>query len=66
MNTQKFVETGINWLYNANSIEEANKSFKHSCHCCCVKNVHLDCDKCGIAQTHNLVVAYFNDKNKEH
>ena len=62
--TMKFDEIGINRLYDANSIEEANKVFARSCHCCCVKNRQVDCDKCNIAFVHKLVVATFNDMNK--
>lgn len=65
MNTAKFVETGVNYLYDTTTIEDANKSFKRSCRCCCTKNMPLDCDKCGIAQAHHLITAYFNDNNKE-
>lgn len=57
----KFEQIGINYQYDARSIEEANKSFQHSCNCCCNKGIRIDCDKCAIAHTHALIVAYFND-----
>lgn len=57
----KFETVGVNYQYDANSIREANKSFEHSCNCCCNKGMHLDCDHCAIAHVHALVVAYFND-----
>lgn len=60
----KFEQVGINYLYNANSIKEANKSFDYSCNCCCTKGMHLNCDHCAIAHVHGLVVAYFNDAYK--
>lgn len=58
----KFEQVGVNYQYDANNIEEANKSFQHSCNCCCNKGIRIECDKCAIAHTHALVVAYFNDK----
>lgn len=60
----KFEQIGINYQYEANSIKEANKAFQHSCDCCCNKGMHLDCDRCAIAFTHSLVVAYFNDRRE--
>lgn len=59
----KFEQVGVNYLYNANNIYEANKSFHYSCNCCCSKGMHLSCDRCAISHVHGLVVAYFNDKN---
>lgn len=58
----KFERIGVNYQYDADSIEEANKSFEHSCECCCTKGIRLDCDRCAIAVAHNHVVAYFSDK----
>jgi hypothetical protein len=59
----KFERVGVNFQYEATSIEQANKSFKYSCECCCNKGIRLDCDRCAIAHAHNLVVAYFDDNN---
>ena len=61
----KFETVGVNYQYNANNIKEANRSFEYSCNCCCNKGMRLDCDRCAIAHTHALVVAYFNDKERE-
>lgn len=60
----KFERIGINYQYEANNIKEANKAFQHSCDCCCNKGMRLDCDRCAIAFTHSLVVAYFNDRRE--
>lgn len=60
----KFEQIGINYQYDAANVEEANKSFMHSCKCCCNKGLHLECDRCAIEQVHSLVVAYFQDKVK--
>lgn len=61
----KFEQIGVNYQYDAMSIQDANKSFEHSCNCCCNKGVNIDCDKCAIAQAHSLVVAIFNDISKK-
>ena len=60
-----FERMGVNYQFDANSIEEANKFFKRSCECCCNKGRRAKCNQCAIEYTHNLVVAYFNDKAKE-
>ena len=62
----KFEQIGINYQYDATNIYEAQRAFKHSCNCCCNKGIKLECDKCAIANVHNMVVAYFNDKSKTH
>lgn len=61
----KFEQIGVNYQYDANNIHEANKAFKYSCECCCSKGIRLECDRCKIAVVHNLVVAYFNDKEQK-
>ncbi len=60
----KFEQIGVNYQYDADNIDEANKSFLHSCNCCCNKGMRLDCDKCAIAHTHSLVIAYFDNEKK--
>lgn len=61
----KFEQVGVNYQYDAATIEQANKSFEYSCACCCHKGMRIKCDRCAIACAHNLVVACFSDKNKE-
>lgn len=61
----KFESIGVTYQYEASNIHEANKSFLHSCNCCCAKGMRIDCDKCAIAHTHALIVAYFDDNRKE-
>ena len=60
----KFERIGVNYQYDATSVEEANKSFQYSCECCCNKGIRLNCDCCAIAYVHNLIVAYFNDREE--
>ena len=60
----KFEQVGVNFQYDATSIEQANRSFAYSCNCCCHKGMRIDCDRCAIAHTHNLVVACLADKEK--
>lgn len=60
----KFEQKGVTLQHEATSKEEAIKAFKYSCDCCCTKGVHLECDRCAIANVHGLVVAYFDDEEK--
>lgn len=57
----KFEQVGVNYQYAAETKAEANKSFKHSCDCCCNKGIRIDCDHCAIEQAHSLVIAHFAD-----
>ena len=61
----KFEQVGINLQYAASTIEQANKNFEYSCNCCCNKGMRIDCDRCAISSVHNLVVAYFSDKENK-
>lgn len=59
-----FEQIGINMLYDARNITEANRKFAFSCDCCCSKGRNKPCDNCRIADVHSMVVAFFNDQNK--
>ena len=56
----KFEQIGINYQHLANTKEDAIKSFEHSCTCCCVKGMHIECGRCAIANVHSLVLACFD------
>lgn len=56
----KFETVGVSYQHLAENKSQAEKSFQHSCHCCCNKGMRLDCDKCAIAQVHGLVIAAFD------
>lgn len=58
----KFEQIGINYQYDARTKEEANRSFKYSCECCCNRGMHIECERCAIACVHNLVVASFEQE----
>ena len=58
----KFETIGVNYQYDATNKHEANKAFNHSCKVCCNRGMHIECDRCAIAYTHSLVIAYFDDK----
>ena len=60
----KFEQVGINYQYSANSKEDAGRSFRYSCRCCCERGMHIDCDRCGIAVAHNLVISTFEHKKE--
>ncbi len=53
----KFEQVGVNYQYDATSKREANRSFQYSCRVCCERGIRIDCDRCAIAATHNMVVA---------
>ena len=61
----KFEQIGINHLYFANTKEQLNHSFNHSCNCCCYKGIHLNCDQCAIAATHSLLMSLITDENNK-
>lgn len=61
----KFEKIGVNYQFDANNIEEANKAFERSCNACCHMGRRAKCKQCAIDCTHTMVVAYFNDKAKE-
>ena len=58
----KFEQVGANYQYSANTKEDAGRSFRYSCRCCCERGMHIDCDHCAIAAAHDLVVAAFNSQ----
>ena len=58
----KFEQIGVNYQYDAKSADQAKKSFQYSCNCCCAKGMHIECDRCAIAHTHSLVLAYYDGK----
>ena len=62
----KFETIGVNHQYDANNKYEARKAFMHSCNCCVNKGMCLDCDRCAIAHTHSLVMAYFDDRKQRY
>lgn len=58
----KFEQVGVNLQYDAVSVRHANKNFKYSCDTCCSKGMRIECERCAIAATHAMVVAYFQSK----
>lgn len=62
----KFEQIGVNYQYSANSKEEAGRSLRYSCRCCCERGMRIECDRCAIEQAHNLVIAAFDCKEEEH
>ena len=57
----KFEQVGVNYQNNAESKEQANRSFRYSCECCCTRGMHIECDRCAIAVAHNLTIAAFEN-----
>ena len=58
----KFESVGVQYQYDADSKQQANKSFLYSCKCCCEKGMRIECDRCAIAHAHAMVVACLDDK----
>lgn len=58
----KFEQVGINRLYLATDKANLNRTFNHSCLCCCYKGMHIDCDRCAISLTHSMLVAILDSK----
>lgn len=56
----KFEQIGVNHQYEAENKQQANRSFRYSCRCCCQRGMHIECDHCAIAYTHDLVIASFD------
>ena len=57
----KFEQIGVNYQNDAESKEQANRSFRYSCECCCTRGMHIECDRCAIAVAHNLTIAAFEN-----
>lgn len=55
----KFEQTGVNRQYESASKYESNRNYRISCSICCMRGMHLDCDKCAISVAHDLVIATF-------
>ena len=57
----KFEQVGVNYQNDAESKEQANRSFRYSCECCCTRGLRIECDRCAIAVAHNLIIAAFEN-----
>lgn len=60
----KFETIGISYQVESVSKEEAVKNFQHSCYCCCMRGMRIECDRCAIAVAHKHVVATFEAKDE--
>lgn len=58
----KFEQVGVNYQNDAESKEQANRSFRYSCECCCTRGLRIEYDRCAIAVAHNLTIAAFENK----
>jgi len=61
----KFEQIGINYQFESSTKEEALRNFQHSCYCCCMRGMRIECDRYAIEATHKHVVATFESKPKE-
>lgn len=62
---KKFIERGVNFQYEAYSKENANNAFRMSCNICAQQGRYITCDRCDIAVAHSLVIAIFDDMERE-
>lgn len=58
----KFEQIGVNYQNDAESKEQANRSFYYSCECCCTRGLRIECNRCAIVVAHNLTIAAFENK----
>lgn len=58
----KFEQIGVNKQYSTANTAEARRQFAYSCACCCAKGLHIRCDNCAIAATHNYVCAIYTEQ----
>lgn len=61
----KFEQVGINYQHDAQTKEQARRSFNHSCNCCCNRGMRIDCDHCAIAVVHSHVIAILDSKENK-
>lgn len=52
----KFEVIGVRFQNNAKTKKEAEKQFAYSCNCCCMRGMHIECDRCAIEVAHHRVV----------
>jgi len=57
----KFEQIGVNRQIEASTRFQAEKSFSNSCNICCMRGMHIECDRCAIAEAHKLVMATMDD-----
>ena len=58
----KFEQIGVNYQHAAQNKAEALRAFNHSCYCCCMRGMHIECDRCAISCAHSHVVAAFEQE----
>ena len=57
----KFEQVGVEYQLSSATKVLAIKRFETSCNICCCRGIHLDCERCGIAEVHKEVIACFED-----
>jgi hypothetical protein len=58
----KFETVGIGFQMEAQTADEAQRSFAYSCRVCSGKGLQIECDRCGINAVHNEILAYLSDE----
>lgn len=57
----KFEQVGVGFQLEAETPDEAARSFNYSCRVCCTRGIRLNCDRCAISTTHQQVLGMFRD-----
>lgn len=61
----KFETVGINNLYAAHNLNHLKNNFAYSCNVCCNQGLRLECDRCAISVTQQLLAATMAGKGKQ-
>lgn len=51
----KFEEIGCEMQSRSATIREADSRYERTCTICCMRNMHIECDRCAIAAVHEKV-----------
>lgn len=50
-----FEAVGVDYQYSATNIDEATREFKRSCVKCINSGMHIECDRCAIANVYAII-----------
>lgn len=59
----KFEQIGISYQVESRTKEEALRNFQHSCYCCCMRGMRIECNHCAIEAAHKHLIAAFEQKD---
>lgn len=56
----RFEERGVLTQEGSVSKADSARSFRRSCAICCARGFRIDCERCAIANAHNMVLTAFD------